>query len=130
MNKLIDHSSCLWLVGIRVVFVGCKIIVGDVLPLIEGIATLDHFFLKQLVTLLILPQLLLLLLSTNQSFIGLVFVLLPIDCFEVPLFGTPLLQVKLFLELNIGDICIHFDDIVPKYLFLVESLLDFSDGQI
>lgn len=54
------------------------------------------------------------------------FFLLPIDGLLKPFLGRPLLQIKLFLELNIAYICIHLDHIFPKDLLLVIGLLDFA----
>jgi hypothetical protein len=53
-----------------------------------------------------------------------------INSFKVTVFSVPLLQIEIFLQLNIGNTGIKFNDIVPKLLLLVVCLLYFPDGHI
>ena len=74
-------------------------IVADVLPLLEGIAAMDHPLLEGFVGLLELPQMLLLLPLAHQRSISLMFTLLMINRLKVTILRTPLLHIKLLLEL-------------------------------
>ena len=57
-------------------------------------------------------------------------VFLSVDGLKVAFFCTSFLQVELLLELKVTDVRIHFDDIVPEDLLLIEGLLDFSNAEI
>jgi hypothetical protein len=127
IDELVDDASCPSLIGVSSVFI-C--VFGDIPPLLEGIGALYDFFFKNFVALLILSKLLFLLLCRNKIFIVFLLVFLPIYGLKVAFFCVPLLQIELPFEFDIIDGGVHFDDVVPEYLFLVEGLLDFPDGQI
>lgn len=90
----------------------------------------DDFFLEGPVVLLELSQGLFLFVGVDQGFIVFVFILLSVDCLKVAFFCVSFLDVEFLLELEIVDLGVHFDDVVPEDFFLVEGLLYFADGQI
>lgn len=73
---------------------------------------------------------LLLVFGRQEGLVGFVLVFLPVYCFQVALLRVPLLQIELPLELHVIDANVHLDDVIPEEFFLVEGLLDFSDGEV
>ena len=98
--------------------------------MLHGVGALDNFFLEGSIILLELSQGLFLLVGVDKRFVVFVFVLLPVDCLKVAFFCVSLLDVEFLLELEIVDLGVHFDDVVPEDFFLVKGLLYFADGQI
>jgi hypothetical protein len=100
------------------------------LPLLHRVRSLGHLLFEVSIVCLVFQQSFLFLFLGDEDLIGLVLVFLPIDGLEVSFFRVSFLKVKLSFKFYIADIGIHFDDIVPEGLFLVEGLLDFTDGQV
>lgn len=103
---------------------------ADVLPLLEGIASLDDPFLEGFVGLLKLPQMLLLLALAHQRSISLMLPLLMVNRLKVTILRTPLLHIKFLLQFQINYTRVHLYHIVPELLFLTVSLLDLADCHI
>jgi len=58
------------------------------------------------------------------------FIFLTVDCLKVAFFCLFFLDVELFFELNVCQVRINFDDIVPELFLLVVGLLDFTNGEV
>jgi hypothetical protein len=130
IDKLVKNTSG-WLnrsitVG-TVIFVS---VVGSSLPLLESVSTLDHLLFECSVLLLVVPQSLFFLLYADEGLVWLMLVLLSIYGFKVPLFSLLFLQVKFPFEINVGQIGVDFDDVVPELFLLVVGLLDFPNGEV
>ena len=130
IDKLVKYTPG-WLnrpiiVG-TVVFVS---VVGGCLPLLESVGALDHLLFECSVLLLVVPQPLFFLLYADEGLVWFVLVFLSIYGFKVPLLSLLLLQVKFPFEVNVGQIGVDFDDVVPKLFLLVVGLLDFSNGKV
>ncbi len=66
----------------------------------------------------------------HKDMVRLVLVLLMVGGFKVILLGIVPLKIKLFLQVDIGDIGTELDYIIPKLLLFLVGLLDATDSHI
>ena len=128
VDELVDDASGLGWLTVQGGLLVLVLVVAQTLPVLHGVGTFDYFFLESPVILLELSQGLFLLVGVDQRFVVFMFILLPVDCLKVAFFCISLLDVEFLLELEIVDLGVHFDDVVPEDFFLVEGLLYFADG--
>lgn len=73
---------------------------------------------------------LLLFVHTYQNFVGFMLILLTISRLQVAFLSVLFLSIKLLFQLDITNIRVTLDNVIPKDLLLVKSMLDLTNSQI